>query len=174
MSEPRNLQDMLVEAERAASAGDLVSAEELLREAARLQEAELGPLHPDLANTLNNLAVLAEKAARLDDAERLYRRAVAIASASLPPDDPMAIASRQNLEDFCRAHGRPIERPDVVEPAAREVPAHAPPAPTLPPPAPPAPTRTAPTLPAPARSAPTRPMPSASRKAPRPTATLAL
>src|SRR5262245_16332991 len=118
MSEPRNTRNMIAEAERAAGTGDLVSAEALLREAARLQHTELGPLHPDLANTLNNLAVSAEKAARLDDAETLYRRAVAIASASLPPDDPMVAASRQNLEDFCDAHGLPLRRPAVVEPVA--------------------------------------------------------
>jgi DUF2914 family protein/tetratricopeptide repeat protein len=123
MSEPRNVQNMLAEAERAASAGDLVSAEELLRDAARLQETELGPLHPDLANTLNNLAIITEKEGRPREAERAYRRAVEIAMASLPPDDPMVAASRQNLEDFCHAHGLPVEKPAVIEPAGSEAPA---------------------------------------------------
>src|SRR6516164_7339861 len=129
MSEPRNTREILADAEHAASTGDFVSAEELLRDAAVRQEAELGPLHPDLANTLNNLAVAAEKSGRLDDAERFYRRAVAIASASLKPDDPMVAASRQNLEDFCRAYGRPLDRPRTVEPAAAP-PARTPPTPT--------------------------------------------
>jgi len=111
---------MLSDAERAASSGDLASAEELLRHAAELQEAELGPLHPDLANTLNNLAIVAEKTGRRDDAENFYRRAVAIASASLSADDPMVAASRQNLEEFCRAHGLPFDRPAVAEPAIVE------------------------------------------------------
>lgn len=125
MSESRNVRDMLADAERAASTGDLVSAEELLRDAAMLQEGELGPRHPDLANTLNNLAIIAEKAGRLDDAETFYRRAVAIASASHPPDDPTVAASRKNLEDFCHAHGLPIDRPALDEPAAAEPPAPA-------------------------------------------------
>jgi hypothetical protein len=129
MSEPRNTREILADAEHAASTGDFVSAEELLRDAAVRQEAELGPLHPDLANTLNNLAVVAEKSARLDDAETFYRRAVAIASASLPPNDPIVAASRQNLDDFCRAYGRPLDRPRVVEPAAAP-PAPPPPTPT--------------------------------------------
>jgi DUF2914 family protein/tetratricopeptide repeat protein len=107
---------MLAEAERAASTGDLVSAEQLLKNAAQLQEKELGPSHPDLANTLNNLAIVAETAGRLNDAETLYRRAVAITSTSLPPDDPMVAASRRNLEDFCRAHGRTIPQPSVAAP----------------------------------------------------------
>ena len=120
MSGPRNVRNMLAEAERAASTGDLVSAEELLRDAARLQETELGPFHPDLANTLNNLAIVAEKQGRPPDAERFYRRAVEIASASLPPDDPMVTASRRNLEDFCHAHGLPLEKPAFLDPAGAE------------------------------------------------------
>ena len=111
---------MLEAAERAAIGGDLVSAEELLRRAASLQESELGPLHPDLANTLNNLAIVTEKAGRPSDAEAFYRRASAIASASLPADHPMVAASRQNLEDFCRARGLPIEAPPSVMAAARD------------------------------------------------------
>ena len=55
--EPRSVVDA---AEQAAAAGDYASAERLLRQAALLQEASLGPLHPDLANTLNNLGVVCE------------------------------------------------------------------------------------------------------------------
>jgi hypothetical protein len=114
MSQLPDARDLLVAAEQAASAGDLASADELLSEAARVQEATLGPLHPDLVSTLNNLAVVAEKTGRLGDAETFYRRAVATASASLPADHPMVSASRQNLEDFCRAGGLPIEEPPVT------------------------------------------------------------
>jgi DUF2914 family protein/tetratricopeptide repeat protein len=130
MSELRSIREILAEAERAASTGDFLSAESLLRDAAVRQEAELGPVHPDLVNTVNNLAVAAEKSGRLEDAETFYRRAVAIASASLQPDDPKLAASRQNLEDFCRAHGRPIHRSQAIEPPAN--------APVLPPTSPPA------------------------------------
>ena len=119
---------MLEAAERAASGGDLVSAEELLRRAARLQESQLGPLHPDLANTLNNLAIVTEKTGRLSEAEAFYRRASAIAFAALPSDHPMVAASRQNLEDFCRARGLPIEVPTpVMVSAPQTMPAPAPP-----------------------------------------------
>jgi hypothetical protein len=114
MSELQDAGRMLAEAEQAAIADDLVSADELLRGAARIQEAELGPLHPDLANTLNNLAIVAEKTGRLGDAETFYRRAVAIACASLPVDHPMIATSRENLEDFCRARGLPIDTPVLM------------------------------------------------------------
>jgi hypothetical protein len=96
-------------AERAATSGNYVSAANLLRDAARLQEARLGPLHPDLANTLNNLGVVCERIGKPYDAEESFRRARAIAAASLPPDHPFVITSRKNLVDFCEARGKRVE-----------------------------------------------------------------
>src|SRR5688572_8733953 len=116
MPETRDVRQILEMAERSAVDGDFSSAGELLRDAARIQEAELGSLHPDLANTLNNLAVVSEKTGRLGDAETLYRRAAAITSASLPADHPMAAESRRNLENFCREHGVPIAPAAAVSP----------------------------------------------------------
>lgn len=118
MSELRDAQHLLEMAERAASEGDLASADELLRSAARIQEAALGPLHPDLISTLNNLAIVAERTGRPDDAETFYRRAAAIAVASLPPDHPVVAESRQNLENFCRELGRPIAPAAVTTPSS--------------------------------------------------------
>src|SRR5262245_16037330 len=114
MPELQTIPDLMAKAESAAVTGDFAAASELLRTIAPIQEDELGPFHPELASTLNNLAVVAEKTGRTGDAATCYRRAVAIASASLPADDPMLAASRQNLEDFCRAHGLPIDGPAVV------------------------------------------------------------
>jgi hypothetical protein len=116
MAEQQDVRQLLEQAERAATAGDLASADELLRDAARIQEQELGPRHPYLAETLNNLAIVAEKTERWSEAETFYRRAAAIAAAALAPDHPMTVASRQNLEDFCRARGLSIEAPAVATP----------------------------------------------------------
>jgi Protein of unknown function (DUF2914)/Tetratricopeptide repeat len=118
MPELRDARDLLEMAERAAVDGDFSSADQLLRDAARLQEAELGPLHPDLANTLNNLAIVAEKTGRTSDAETFYRRSAAILSESLPADHPMVAESRKNLEDFCNEHGLPIAEATVMTPSA--------------------------------------------------------
>ena len=105
MPDTREPQSVIDRAEQAAVAGDYASAERLLREAADLQEASLGPLHPDLANTLNNLGVVCEITEKPADAERCFRRAYEIATAVLEPDHPFVATSRQNLEDFCAARG---------------------------------------------------------------------
>ena len=106
---------MLEAAEQAALMDDLALADELLRRAAHIQEVELGPLDPDLASTLNNLAIVAEKTGRIDEAEMFYRRAVAITSASLAADHPMITASRENLEAFCLARGLSIDKPTQLQ-----------------------------------------------------------
>jgi hypothetical protein len=129
MSQLPDARERLLAAERAATAGDLATADELLQDAARIQEAELGPVHPDLASTLNNLAIVAEKTGRLGDAEAFYRRAAAIAVESLPADDPAVQASRQNLEDFCRARNLPIDAPVLTTLPASDPPPTSEPAP---------------------------------------------
>src|SRR4029453_14768381 len=98
-------------AEQAASAGDYVSAEQSLKLAVELQEASGGPMHPDLANTLNNLGVVCERLEKPGDAEQCYRRAYAIASAVLDADHPFVALSAKNLRDFCDARNIPFEAP---------------------------------------------------------------
>jgi hypothetical protein len=120
MAEDAAARHLLDGAERAATAGDFASAYDLLRGALRHQEKKLGARHPDLANTLNNLAVVAERTGREKEAGPLYRRAAAIAEAAFPPDHPMVVASRQNLEDFCQARGLPID-PSPEAPAPDDV-----------------------------------------------------
>ena len=102
MPHQREPRSVLESAEKAAASGDFASAEQFLREAARLQEASLGPLHPDLANTLNNLGVVCEVAEKPAEAERYFRRAYDIATASLEPDHPFVATSRQEPRGFLR------------------------------------------------------------------------
>ena len=75
MPEPREARSIIENAEQAAAAGNYASAEDLLREAAALQEQTLGPHHPDLANTLNNLGIVCEMTDNPIDAEHYFRRA---------------------------------------------------------------------------------------------------
>jgi len=112
--ESREPRSFIAAAEQAAAAGDYASAERLLRDAAGLQEADLGPLHPDLANTLNNLGVVCEIRHKPADAEICYRRACAIATAVLAADHPFAVTSRKNLTDFCESREAPRVRPSAA------------------------------------------------------------
>jgi hypothetical protein len=115
MTQTSELTDpVLRAAEEAAGKGDFEAAERLLRELLASQESRLGSSHPDLANTLNNLAVVCERLEKYDDAERGYRRAHAIAVASLPPRHPFVATSIKNLVDFCKARNIPIWRPPVA------------------------------------------------------------
>jgi len=119
MPEAREPRSIVETAEQAAAAGNYSSAEELLREAAALQEQTLGPDHPDLANTLNNLGIVCEMTDNPIDAEHYFRRAHSIATAALAPDHPFVVTSSKNLHDFCAARGRPTElRPSPPEVAA--------------------------------------------------------
>jgi hypothetical protein len=119
MPEAREARSIIESAEQAAAAGNYSSAEELLREAAALQEQTLGPHHPDLANTLNNLGVVCEMTDNPIDAEHYFRRAHTIATATLAPDHPFVVTSSKNLHDFCAARGRPVElRPSPPQIAA--------------------------------------------------------
>ena len=102
-------------AQTAVAAADYLAAERLLGEAASVQEATLGSLHPDLASTLNNLALVYEQTNKIAEAEQCYRRAHAIAVASLLPGHPFVATSLKNLVDFCEARDIPLWRP----PAAR-------------------------------------------------------
>jgi len=99
------VESILDSARRAASSGDYALAESLLREVARLQAERLGPQHPELASTFNNLGVVCERANNLLDAGKFYRQALSIASACLDADDPLVITSRNNFNEFHRALG---------------------------------------------------------------------
>lgn len=135
MPDSASVQAAVESAEQAAVAGDFHAAAQHLRDALALQEAELGPNHPDLASTLNNLGVVCERTGNDDEAEHCYRRACAIVTAAFPAEHPFVATSRQNLAAFCESHALPIDR-------APELPREAPP--VAPPPSPPPPVVRAP------------------------------
>ncbi len=115
MAEWRDLREVIEAAEQAAADGDYASAEQLLREAAELQESSLGPTDPNLANTLNNLGVVCEITKKPVEAEAFFRRAYAIATAALEPNHPFVLTSRKNLEDFCSARGMAVDVTGIDE-----------------------------------------------------------
>lgn len=117
-------------AEQAATAGDFNAAARHLHDALVLQERELGPAHPDVASTLNNLGVVCERIGDYAEAERCYRRACEIVTAAFPADHPFVETSRHNLEAFCEARALSVNVPPKVRPEPPP-----PPVPMMPPPA---------------------------------------
>jgi hypothetical protein len=136
MTEVLDPAPLIEAAQHAAAAGDYYEAERLMREFAANQERSLGPGHPDLASTLNNLAFVCERTNKLEEAERWYRRAHAIAVASLSPGHPFVTTSLKNLVDFCAAHEIPVWKPPAArsddETSSPEPEAEVPPQPVLP------------------------------------------
>ena len=63
----------------------------------RSMRKSLGPDHPDVATSLNNLALLYYEQGRYADAEPLYKRSLAIREKAVGPDHPDAAAALDNL-----------------------------------------------------------------------------
>ena len=120
MSDAPQARSLTELAEAAAAAGDCVSAARHLQNLANLQESDLGSAHPDLANTLNNLAVVSERAGDLDAAEAAFWRASVITRTAFDADHPLVATTDRNLREFCEAHHRPYERPAPVTPSEVE------------------------------------------------------
>ena len=107
IDEPDEIAQAVGDAERASSEGDHARAEQALRRALWLQEARLGLVHPEVANTLNNLGVVCDTLGRPNEAEFLYRRALGLARTTLPAGHPYIETSLQNLKALYRTQGRP-------------------------------------------------------------------
>ena len=77
-----------------------------LRSLLAQSEAELGPDHPDVATSLNNLAELYKATGRYDEAEPLYQRSFAILGKALDPEHPDVATSLNNLAGLLYATRR--------------------------------------------------------------------
>jgi CHAT domain-containing protein/tetratricopeptide (TPR) repeat protein len=71
-----------------------------------IREKALGPDHPDVARSLNNLAALYDLQGRYADAEPLYRRSLAIQDKALGPNHPDVARSLNNLALLYDNQGR--------------------------------------------------------------------
>jgi hypothetical protein len=68
-----------------------------------MREALLGPDHPEVALTANNLGVLLKARGDDDEARALYRRALAIFERVLGPGHPHTVTCRENAERLRQA-----------------------------------------------------------------------
>ena len=91
------------------SQGRYADAEPLYQRALAIREKVLGPEHPDVATSLNNLAALYHAQGRYADAEPLFQRALAIQEKALGPEHPDVATVRKNYAALLRATNRDAE-----------------------------------------------------------------
>ena len=80
------------------SQGKYKEAEPLYQQALALRQKLLGDDHPDVAQSLNNLAGLYDSQGKYNEAEPLYQQALNIFEQRLGVDHPHTIIVRGNLE----------------------------------------------------------------------------
>jgi len=85
---------------------DYAAAEPLYQRALKIDEDLLGPDHPDVATSLNNLAELYRVLGRFAEAEPLYLRALMISEEALGQDHPYVAIWLNNLALLYDSQGR--------------------------------------------------------------------
>jgi len=100
-----------------ASSGQRVQSvsevEGLYRRALAIQERSLGPDHPSLANTLNNLAALLDQQGKFTESEPLQRRALVILEKALGPLHPDTAATLTTLAVSLDRQNKTVESEQV-------------------------------------------------------------
>ena len=87
-------------------AGKFPDAIPLAQRSLELKEKVLGPDHPIVATSLNNLAALYQATGQYAQAEPLYQRTLAISEKALGPDHPNVAMSLNNLAFLAGAQHR--------------------------------------------------------------------
>jgi tetratricopeptide (TPR) repeat protein len=85
--------------------GKYAEAIQLAERALAIWEKALGPEHPNVANSLNNLALVHYNKGDYAKAEPLYQRALAIWEKALGSEHPNVATSLNNLAEICRTKG---------------------------------------------------------------------
>lgn len=102
LSEAQQLHEQSV---KLREAGQYREAQQLAERALVLWEQALGPEHPEVAKSLNNLALLYSYRGDYREAERLHTRALAIREQALGPDHSDVGASLYNLANLYSDRG---------------------------------------------------------------------
>ncbi len=86
--------------------GRYTEAEPLYIQALDIQRKTLPENHPDIAQSLNNLAALYKAQSRYTEAEPLYIQALDIVERALGPEHPSTRTVRENLQLFLQERGQ--------------------------------------------------------------------
>ena len=78
-----------------------------------IREAALGPDHPDVATSLNNVAELYRAQGRFAKSEPLYQRALAIWEEALGPEHPAVVQGLENYATLLRDYQRHAEADEI-------------------------------------------------------------
>jgi CHAT domain-containing protein len=100
-------------------AGRYAQAVPLMQRSLAIREKALGPEHPDVATSLNNLAELYRAQGQYAQAEPLYRRSLAIREKALGPEHPDVATSLNNLAYFLAGRGQTANARPLYEKARR-------------------------------------------------------
>ena len=100
-------------------AGEHDRAAVVAQKALQVAEQNVGPDHPDVATSLNNLAGLYFTQGDYAKAEPLHKRALAIREKALGPDHPDVATSLENLAILYRATKRNTEAEALEARAAK-------------------------------------------------------
>ncbi len=96
--------------------GDFGEAATLLAESLSIRRKLLGDEHPDIANSLNNLAVVLQNQGKYDEAEPLFREAILIFRKVHGDEHPTVAAGLTNLAILLKEQGDDAQ----AEPLLRE------------------------------------------------------
>ena len=107
------------EANELSRAGKYEQAVVVARKALEVAEKNVGPNHPDVATSLNNLAVLYDTQGQYAQAEPLLKRALAINEKALGPNHPAVGMTLNNLSVLYRATNRDKEAESLEQRVAR-------------------------------------------------------
>jgi tetratricopeptide (TPR) repeat protein len=112
--QPSNLTYLNAAAELSYAFEELQETGHLLEQVLKIQERLVGPEHPDLTQTLNNLGVLRHTQGRHDEAEAFYLWALEICEANRYPKNQDAVNLMQNYAAFLQEVGR-LHEADAVK-----------------------------------------------------------
>ena len=116
--QPSNLAYLNAAAELSYAFEEFQETGHLLEQVLTIQEKLLGPEHPDLAQTLNNLGVLRHTQGRHAEAEAFYLWALEICETYRDPLNQDAVNLMQNYAAFLQEIGRNLEADAVKARAA--------------------------------------------------------
>lgn len=86
-------------------AGQYADAEMVAKRALEIAQKNVDAKHPDLATSLNNLAVIYRAQGLIAQAEPLHQRALAIREKAFGPDHPAIVTSLNNLAEIYKVKG---------------------------------------------------------------------